>query len=64
MNCPHEFRENIAAVSTDGLCPLCLAADVNRLMIGIGEAITLLESKHPHSALMTLRELLVPPHDF
>lgn len=32
-DCPHEFHESEAAVATEGLCPLCLAADVNRLMI-------------------------------
>lgn len=33
IDCPHEFHESEAAVATEGLCPLCLAADVNRLMI-------------------------------
>lgn len=29
--CPHEFFEREASVATEGLCPLCLVAETERL---------------------------------
>lgn len=31
MTCLHSFPESEAAVATEGLCPLCLGAEVGRL---------------------------------
>jgi len=31
MTCPHDFTERETAVTADGYCPLCLAADNERL---------------------------------
>jgi hypothetical protein len=30
-SCPHDISEQDVASQADGLCPLCLAAEVNRL---------------------------------
>jgi regulator of replication initiation timing len=31
MTCPHAYHDQEASISTDGLCPLCLLADNERL---------------------------------
>jgi hypothetical protein len=34
-SCPHDISEQDVASQADGLCPLCLAAEVNRLRIAL-----------------------------
>ncbi|MFK4647250.1 hypothetical protein ABIF96_005824 [Bradyrhizobium ottawaense] len=34
-SCPHDVSEQDVASQADGLCPLCLAAEVNRLSIAL-----------------------------
>ena len=34
-SCPHDISDQDIATQVDGLCPLCLAADVNRLSIAL-----------------------------
>jgi hypothetical protein len=31
VNCPHNFDEREIAVTADGYCPLCMAAEIKRL---------------------------------
>ena len=31
MTCPHAYHDQEASISTDGLCPLCLLAEIERL---------------------------------
>jgi hypothetical protein len=33
--CPHDISEQDVACQADGLCPLCLAAEVNRLRLAL-----------------------------
>ena len=33
--CPHDISDQDIAAQVEGLCPLCLAADVNRLSIAL-----------------------------
>ena len=63
IDCPHEFHESEAAVATEGLCPLCLAADVNRLMIenerlrAVLKEIVDVEPEYAHDWGWRLREI-------
>lgn len=37
MSCTHDIAEKDVASYADGLCPLCLASDVNRLLKALEE---------------------------
>lgn len=31
MTCPHEYHERESSVATEGYCPLCMVAEIERL---------------------------------
>lgn len=49
MNCPHDITEIDVASSADGLCPLCLASDVHRLLLVLEECEIYLSGKNGKS---------------
>jgi hypothetical protein len=45
MTCTHDIVERDVAVSADGYCPLCQAAEIARLKAALND-IVLLDGKH------------------
>ncbi len=37
MTCPHEYHEREASVATEGYCPICMAAEIERLRAALTE---------------------------
>jgi hypothetical protein len=45
MKCPHLFEDKETAIDADGLCPLCLAADLNRVFLTIESVLEKLRAR-------------------
>lgn len=53
--CPHDISDQDVAAHADGLCPLCLAADVNRLCIALEQIDAVAVSKKAGAAVRMQR---------